>query len=204
VYDRRVWLIEHAARIGNVTDLPGARRLPQDLVRLDEESRTVGVRKREGAAPHILGTAEPRTAALTSITAAETGQVTDAAREGLSGFCRYASHPGQLAWHPPLCRTAQGRRGGLATHCGRRREPDRGLDTSQQGRLVRHRPNHGAYMVGCTLLQVHKHPRRRSRKGHGCEFRELRAQITSLRCRCKISLLGTRPHSSSAQLIPVG
>ena len=42
---------------------------------------------------HHLGTARQRVAALASLTAAESGQVTDAALEGPFGFCLYASTP---------------------------------------------------------------------------------------------------------------
>ncbi len=45
---------------------------------------------------HRLGTARQRLAALASLTAAETGQATDAALEGPFGFCLYASTPGQV------------------------------------------------------------------------------------------------------------
>jgi hypothetical protein len=45
---------------------------------------------------HHLATRARRVAALATITAAETGQVTDAARQGPLGFCLYASQPGQL------------------------------------------------------------------------------------------------------------
>lgn len=45
---------------------------------------------------HNLGTARERIAALASLTAAETGQVTDSAMERPFGFCMYASHAGQV------------------------------------------------------------------------------------------------------------
>lgn len=45
---------------------------------------------------HNLGTARQRIAAVASRTAADTGQVTDAAMEGPFGFCMYASTPGQV------------------------------------------------------------------------------------------------------------
>jgi len=45
---------------------------------------------------HNLGTARQRVAALASITAAETGQVTEQAMEGPFGFCLFASTPGQV------------------------------------------------------------------------------------------------------------
>lgn len=45
---------------------------------------------------HRLGTARERVAALASLTAADTGQVTTAAMEGPFGFCMYASQAGQV------------------------------------------------------------------------------------------------------------
>ena len=45
---------------------------------------------------HNLGLARLRVAALASLTAAETGQLTDAAMEGPFGFCLFASNPGQV------------------------------------------------------------------------------------------------------------
>src|SRR4051794_30523875 len=45
---------------------------------------------------HHLGTARQRVAALASLTAVDSGQVTDAALEGPFGFCLYASTPGQV------------------------------------------------------------------------------------------------------------
>jgi transposase InsO family protein len=45
---------------------------------------------------HNLGTARERVAALASLTAADTGQVTSAAMEGPFGFCMYASTAGQV------------------------------------------------------------------------------------------------------------
>jgi transposase InsO family protein len=45
---------------------------------------------------HRLGTAKQRIAALASLTAAETGQVTRDALEGPFGFCLFASTPGQV------------------------------------------------------------------------------------------------------------
>jgi transposase InsO family protein len=45
---------------------------------------------------HNLGTRRQRIAALASLTAADTGQLTDAALEGPFGFCLAATDPGQL------------------------------------------------------------------------------------------------------------
>ena len=45
---------------------------------------------------HHLGTARLRVIALASLTATETGQLTEAALEGPFGFCQYASIPGQV------------------------------------------------------------------------------------------------------------
>ena len=151
VYDRRVRLIEHAAKIGNVAEacrvfgvsrntyyewikkaeqyglsalLPKERRKPHQPNAMTTEEVAVilseaitrptlgprsllrhlkdrGVdRSASGVAKvlkrHQLGTARDRVAALASLTAADTGQVTDAAMEGPFGFCMYASTPGQV------------------------------------------------------------------------------------------------------------
>jgi transposase InsO family protein len=151
VYDRRVRLIEHAARIGNVAEacrvfgvsrntyyewvakaeqyglsalLPRERRKPHQPNQMSSEEVAVilseaiarptlgprsllrhlkprGVdRSASGVAKvlgrHNLGTARQRIAALASLTAADTGQVTTAAMEGPFGFCMYASTPGQV------------------------------------------------------------------------------------------------------------
>ncbi len=151
VYDRRVRLIEHAAKIGNVTEacrmfgvsrktyyewlkkaeryglsalLPKDRRKPHQPNAMSSEEVAVilseavtrptlgpkallrhlkarGVdRSASGVAKvlhrHNLGTARQRVAALASLTAAETGQVTGAAMEGPFGFCMYASKPGEV------------------------------------------------------------------------------------------------------------
>jgi hypothetical protein len=45
---------------------------------------------------HNLGTARRRVAALASLTAADSGQVTHAVLEGPFGFCLYASAPGEV------------------------------------------------------------------------------------------------------------
>ena len=151
VYDRRVRLIEHAAKIGNVAEacrtfgvsrktyyewinraeqyglsalLPKQRRRPHQPNAMSSEEVSVilaeavarptlgpksllrhladrGVhRSASGVAKvlrrHHLGTAKERIAALASLTAADSGQVTDAALEGPFGFCMYASTPGQV------------------------------------------------------------------------------------------------------------
>ena len=151
VYDRRVRLIEHAAKIGNVAEacrvfgisrntyydwinkaekyglsslLPKERRTPHQPNAMSSEEVAVilseaitrptlgprsllrhlkarGVdRSASGVAKvlrrHHLGTARERIAALASLTAAETGQVTNAAMEGPFGFCMYASTAGQV------------------------------------------------------------------------------------------------------------
>lgn len=151
VYDRRVRLIEHAAKINNVAEacrvfgvsrktyyewvakaeryglsalLPRERRRPHQPNEMSSEEVAVilseavarptlgpksllrhlkarGVdRSASGVAKvlgrHNLGTARQRIAALASITAADTGQVTDAAKDGPFGFCMYASAPGQV------------------------------------------------------------------------------------------------------------
>lgn len=151
VYDRRVRLIEHAARIGNVAEacrifgvsrqtyyrwvkraeqyglsalLSKDRRAPHQPNAMSSEEVSVilaeavarptlgarsllrhlkdrGVdRSASGVAKvlrrHHLGTAKERIAALASLTAVDSGQVTDAALEGPFGFCMYASAPGQV------------------------------------------------------------------------------------------------------------
>ena len=151
VYDRRVRLIEHAARINNVSEacrvfgvsrksyyewiataeqyglsalLPRERRRPHQPNEMTSEEvavilseaiarptlgpksllrhlKTRGVeRSASGVAKvlrrHNLGTAKQRVIALASLTATETGQLTEAALEGPFGFCQYASHPGQV------------------------------------------------------------------------------------------------------------
>ena len=151
VYDRRVRLIEYAARIGNVAEacrvfgvsrktyyewvkkaevyglsalLPKDRRKPHQPNAMTSEEVAVilseavarptlgarsllrhlkarGVdRSASGVAKvlrgHGLGTARLRVAALASLTAVETGQVTQQAMQGPFGFCLYASRPGQV------------------------------------------------------------------------------------------------------------
>ena len=151
VYDRRVRLIEYAAKIGNVAEacrvfgvsrntyyewlakaekyglsalLPKERRKPHQPNAMSSEEVAVilseaitrptlgprsllrhlkarGVdRSASGVAKvlrrHHLGTARERIAALASLTAADTGQVTSAAMEGPFGFCMYASTAGQV------------------------------------------------------------------------------------------------------------
>ncbi len=151
VYDRRVRLIEYAAKINNVAEacrvfgvsrntyyewlkkaqqyglsalLPKDRRKPHQPNAMGSEEVAIilseavtrptlgprsllrhlkarGVnRSASGVAKvlrrHNLGTAKQRIAALASLTAAESGQVTNAAMEGPFGFCMYASTPGQV------------------------------------------------------------------------------------------------------------
>jgi transposase InsO family protein len=151
VYDRRVRVIEYAARINNVAEacrvfgvsrksyyewvgkaeqyglsalLPKQRRRPHQPNAMSSEEVSVilaesvsrptlgpnsllrhlqarGVhRSASGVAKvlrrHHLGTARQRVAALASLTAAETGQITNAALEGPFGFCLFASTPGQV------------------------------------------------------------------------------------------------------------
>ena len=151
VYDRRVRLIEYAAKVGNVAEacrvfgvsrnsyyqwlkkaekyglsalLPRERRRPHQPNEMTSEEvavivseaiarptlgpksllrhlRARGVnRSASGVAKvlrrHQLGTAKQRVAALASLTATESGQVTRAALEGPFGFCMYASRPGQV------------------------------------------------------------------------------------------------------------
>ena len=151
VYDRRLRLLDYAAKCGNVTHacevfgvsrntyykwvkaasaygtsalLPKDRRAPHQPNAMSPEEVSVilaeaiarptlgpksllrhladrGVhRSASGVAKvlkrHRLGTAKQRVAALAALTAAETGQVTDAALEGPFGFCLFASCPGQV------------------------------------------------------------------------------------------------------------
>jgi transposase InsO family protein len=151
VYDRRVRLIQHAAKIGNVAEacrvfgvsrktyyewvnkaeasglsalLPRERRKPHQPNAMTSEEvavilseaiarptlgpksllrhlKTRGVdRSASGVAKvlrrHHLGTAKERIIALASLTAAESGQITEEALEGPFGFCLYASQPGQV------------------------------------------------------------------------------------------------------------
>jgi transposase InsO family protein len=151
VYDRRIRLIEHAAKIGNVAEacrvfgvsrktyyewvnkaqayglsalLPRERRKPHQPNAMASEEvavilseaiarptlgpksllrhlKTRGVdRSASGVAKvlrrHHLGTAKERIIALASLTAAESGQITEEALEGPFGFCLYASQPGQV------------------------------------------------------------------------------------------------------------
>lgn len=151
VYDRRVRVINHAAKIGNVAEacrvfgvsrktyyewvkkaeqyglsalLPKGRRVPHQPNAMSSEEiavilseavarptlgpksllrhlRARGVdRSASGVAKvlrrHNLGTAKQRIVALASLTAAETGQVTEQALEGPFGFCLFASQPGEV------------------------------------------------------------------------------------------------------------
>jgi hypothetical protein len=66
-YERRVQLTEQVARTETspIRQVLGFSR--KTWYRLDEEVRTIGVRRHEGAASHILCTAEPPTAALPSV-----------------------------------------------------------------------------------------------------------------------------------------
>lgn len=50
-----------------------------------------------------VGTARQRVAALVSLTAADAGQVTDAALEGPFGCCLFATHPGQVVALNTFC-----------------------------------------------------------------------------------------------------
>jgi transposase InsO family protein len=151
VYDRRVRLIEHAAKINNVAEacrvfgvsrktyyewvkkaeayglsalLPKERRKPHQPNAMSSEEVAVILseaiarptlgpksllrhlqarqvdRSASGVAKvlrrHNLGTARQRIAALASLTAAETGQLTEHALEGPFGFCLYAAAPGEV------------------------------------------------------------------------------------------------------------
>ena len=72
----------------------GSRSLLQHLKARGVDRSASGVAK--VLRRHNLGTARQRIAALASLTAAETGLVTNAAMEGPFGFCMYASTAGQM------------------------------------------------------------------------------------------------------------
>ncbi|MBE1610032.1 DDE-type integrase/transposase/recombinase [Actinopolymorpha pittospori] len=72
----------------------GARQPLRHLAAQGVHRSASGVQK--VLARHHLATRRQRVAALASITAATTGLVTDAAKDGPFGFCQYASRPGQV------------------------------------------------------------------------------------------------------------
>ena len=72
----------------------GARQLSDHLAARGVHRSASGVQK--VLRRHHLATRRQRVAALASITAAETGLLTDAAQDGPYGFCLAATHPGQL------------------------------------------------------------------------------------------------------------
>lgn len=72
----------------------GARALLRHLAERGVHRSASGVAK--VLHRHNLGTARQRVAALASLTAANDGQITDAAMEGPFGFCQFASAPGQV------------------------------------------------------------------------------------------------------------
>lgn len=72
----------------------GARSLLRHLAKRKVYRCASGVQKVLNR--HHLGTRAQRVAALATITAADTGLVTDAAVEGPFGFCQFASWPGQV------------------------------------------------------------------------------------------------------------
>lgn len=72
----------------------GARQLVDHLAARGVHRSPSGVQK--VLRRHRLGTRRARVAALASITAAESGLLTDAAREGPFGFCLAAVDPGQV------------------------------------------------------------------------------------------------------------
>ncbi len=61
-----------------------------NILRTDAASAPAALRR------HNLGASRQRVAALASLTAAETGQITEQALEGPFGFCLYASTPGEV------------------------------------------------------------------------------------------------------------
>ncbi len=72
----------------------GARALLRHLKARGVNRSALGVAK--VLRRHRLGTAKERIIALASLTAAESGQVTEEALEGPFGFCLFASTPGQV------------------------------------------------------------------------------------------------------------
>lgn len=72
----------------------GARQLVDHLATAGVHRSASGIQK--VLRRHNLGTRRQRIAALASLTAAESGQLTDAAMEGPFGFCLAATDPGQL------------------------------------------------------------------------------------------------------------
>src|SRR5438309_5069050 len=72
----------------------GARRLLEHLAERGVALSASGVQKVLNR--HRLGWRAQRLAALAQITAAETGLVTDEARNGPFGFCHFAARPGDL------------------------------------------------------------------------------------------------------------
>ena len=72
----------------------GARRLLEHLAEREVVLSASGVQKI--LLRHSLGHRRERIAALAQITAAETGLVTDDARNGPFGFCHFAARPGDL------------------------------------------------------------------------------------------------------------
>jgi len=72
----------------------GARRLLEHLAEREVALSASGVQK--VLLRHHLGHRRERIAALAQITAAETGLVTDEARNGPFGFCHFAARPGDL------------------------------------------------------------------------------------------------------------
>src|SRR6516225_5586181 len=72
----------------------GARRLLEHLAERHVEMSASGVQKILNR--HRLGRRAQRVAALAQITAAETGLVTDDARNGPFGFCHFAARPGDV------------------------------------------------------------------------------------------------------------
>jgi transposase InsO family protein len=72
----------------------GARQLVDHVATAGVHRSASGIQK--VLRRHNLGTRRQRIAALASLTAAESGQLTDAALEGPFGFCLAATDPGQL------------------------------------------------------------------------------------------------------------
>jgi transposase len=93
----------------------GARRLVEHLAERGVRLSASGVQKLLGR--HRLGRRTQRVAALAQLTAATTGILTTAAKDGPFGFCHFAARPGDLvALDTFYVGKPRGHRPGLAAH----------------------------------------------------------------------------------------
>jgi transposase len=100
----------------------GARQLVGHLADQRVRLSPSGVHKLLGR--HRLGRRAQRVAALAQLTAAATGIVTTAAKDGPFGFCHFAARPGGLvALDTFSVGKPRGHRAGLAADHGRHRHP---------------------------------------------------------------------------------